>query len=110
MDLDEMHSDIYDAMAEAVESTRIIIICGSMKYQQSANCNLEIKYAAQKRKKMILIKMEKWVSRFEIMNVVFYPELAWTNACPKSYRQSCLFMHIPKVSFDLFDRLCKLCR
>ena len=58
IDVEKMSGDIYKKMAEGVEGAEIIIVCMSSKYQQSKNCNIELKYAQDKGKNIIPIKIE----------------------------------------------------
>ena len=57
MDVDKMHGDIFKSMATGVESSSLVIICMSPKYQESENCNRELEYAKVKNKKILPIKM-----------------------------------------------------
>ena len=62
IDIDKMSGDIYKKMAEGVEGAEIIIVCMSTNYQKSKNCNSEIKYARDKGKNIIPIKIEEGYS------------------------------------------------
>ena len=59
MDIDKMSGNIYKKMSEAVETSDLIIVCMSDKYEMSENCNRELQYAQDLRKKIIPIKLEK---------------------------------------------------
>ena len=38
-----MSTDVYDSMAEGVSNAAVIVVFMSQKYQESANCMLELK-------------------------------------------------------------------
>ena len=59
MDIEQMSGNIYKKMSEAVETSDLIIVCMSSKYQASENCNRELQYAQDLRKKIIPIKIEE---------------------------------------------------
>jgi len=60
-DLDEMSGSTLESMAEAVESSSVILVCMSHKYKESANCQLEGEYAFKKKKIIIPLMMQsKW--------------------------------------------------
>ena len=42
-----MASDIYDSMAEGVQHAAVIVCFMSQQYEDSKNCALELKFAAQ---------------------------------------------------------------
>ncbi|XP_041361359.1 uncharacterized protein LOC121377441 [Gigantopelta aegis] len=59
MDIDNMGGSILQAMAEAIEDAKVILICMSHKYKNSPNCRAEGVYAFQKRKTIIPLIMER---------------------------------------------------
>jgi hypothetical protein len=59
IDFDQMHGNVIDAMANAIERSRIIIICMSEHYRRSNNCRAEAQYAFQRQLKMIPIVLQK---------------------------------------------------
>jgi len=61
LDLDDMTGSTLESMANAVESSSIVLVCMSRKYKESANCRLEGEYAFRKRKIIIPLMMQsKW--------------------------------------------------
>ena len=59
IDVENMSGDIYDKMAEAVEGSSVLLVCMTSKYEKSANCERELKYATEKKKKLIPLHLEK---------------------------------------------------
>ena len=59
IDIDKMSGNIYTKMSEAVETSDLLIVCMSSKYETSENCNRELQYAQDLRKKIVPIKIEK---------------------------------------------------
>eukprot|EP01051_Picozoa_sp_SAG22_P004184 SAG22_NODE_218_length_14885_cov_24.733699_5_plen_1447_part_00 len=53
-----MGSDIYDSMAQGVSSASVVVCFMSQKYQDSANCTLEAKFAKQSGIEIIPVIME----------------------------------------------------
>lgn len=58
LDIDQMSGDCNAAMANAVETSEVIIMCASEAYGKSANCRLEAQYANDLKKLIIPLKME----------------------------------------------------
>ena len=46
VDYEKMQGSIDEAMAEAVESSTVVLMCVSRGYKESANCQLEANYAS----------------------------------------------------------------
>ncbi|CAF3937458.1 unnamed protein product [Rotaria sordida] len=59
IDFDQMHGNVMDAMAQAIEQSHAIIICMSEHYQRSNFCRAEAQYAFQRKLKMIPILLQK---------------------------------------------------
>ena len=59
IDVKKMSEDIFEKMAEGIQDSSIILICMTSKYEKSANCKREFKFAAYKNKKVIPIYLEK---------------------------------------------------
>ncbi|ORY48719.1 hypothetical protein BCR33DRAFT_848072 [Rhizoclosmatium globosum] len=53
----EMDTDIYKGMVEGVLKSSLLLICLSRAYLSSANCNREIKFAADLQKPMVPVRM-----------------------------------------------------
>eukprot|EP01046_Picozoa_sp_COSAG06_P063118 COSAG06_NODE_14526_length_1149_cov_3.281905_1_plen_383_part_11 len=53
-----MGADIYEGMANAVSNASVVVCFMSEKYQESANCMLEVKFAKQSGVGMIPVMME----------------------------------------------------
>ncbi|CAF1307360.1 unnamed protein product [Rotaria sordida] len=59
IDFDQMHGNVMDAMVEAIEQSRTIMICMSEQYQRSNYCRAEAQYAFQKQLNIIPILLQK---------------------------------------------------
>ena len=53
-----MGADIYEGMANAVSNASVVVCFMSQKYQASANCMLEVKFAKQSGMDMVAVMME----------------------------------------------------
>lgn len=58
VDFDQMHGNVIDAMAQAIEQSHAIIICMSEHYQRSNFCRAEAEYAFRQKLKMVPILLE----------------------------------------------------
>ena len=59
MDIDNgMNIDIYDSMAAGVQNAAVVVCFMSKKYQDSANCALELKFAAQSGVPLVPVQMD----------------------------------------------------
>ena len=59
IDFDQMHGNVMDAMAQAIEQSDAIIMCMSEHYQRSNFCRAEAQYAFQRKLKMVPILLQK---------------------------------------------------
>ncbi|XP_053407665.1 uncharacterized protein LOC123547444 [Mercenaria mercenaria] len=59
MDIEKLEGSTVDAMADAVENSKIVLVCMSRKYKNSPNCRAEANYAFQKKRQIIPLKMER---------------------------------------------------
>lgn len=59
LDIEQMHGEINDRMAEAIESCGVVIVGVSSKYKLSANCRMEAEYSNTSGKTIIPLMMEK---------------------------------------------------
>ncbi|CAF3447838.1 unnamed protein product [Rotaria sp. Silwood1] len=59
IDFDQMYGNVMDAMVEAIEQSRTIMICMSEQYQRSNYCRAEAQYAFQKQLNMVPILLQK---------------------------------------------------
>ncbi|CAF4059078.1 unnamed protein product [Adineta steineri] len=59
IDFDQMHGNIMDAMAQAIDQSEIIIICMSGHYRQSNYCRAEAHYAFQRQRQIVPVLMQK---------------------------------------------------
>ncbi|CAF1099628.1 unnamed protein product [Adineta steineri] len=59
IDFDQMHGNIMDAMAQAIEHSNVILICMSEQYRRSNYCRAEAHYAFQRQLKIVPILLEK---------------------------------------------------
>ncbi|CAF1223664.1 unnamed protein product [Adineta ricciae] len=59
IDFDQMHGNVMDAMAQAIEQSRVVILCISEQYRKSNYCRAEAHYAFQCQRKIIPILVQK---------------------------------------------------
>ncbi|CAF1418851.1 unnamed protein product [Adineta steineri] len=59
IDFDQMHGNVMDAMAQAIDQSEIIIICMSEQYRQSNYCRAEAHYAFQRQRQIVPVLMQK---------------------------------------------------
>ncbi|CAF2653387.1 unnamed protein product [Rotaria sp. Silwood2] len=59
IDFDQMHGNVMDAMAQAIERSTTIIICMSEQYRRSNYCRAEAHYAFQRQLKIVPILLQK---------------------------------------------------
>ena len=58
MDVEKMHGDSIEKMADAVENSSHIVCCFSEEYSNSQACRSEVTYAYKKKKEIVFAKME----------------------------------------------------
>jgi hypothetical protein len=59
IDFDQMHGNVMDAMAQAIERSQMIIICMSEQYRRSNYCRAEAHYAFQRQLKLVPILLQE---------------------------------------------------
>jgi hypothetical protein len=59
VDYENMKGDIQEAMAEAVQSSDIIVVLVSIGYKESANCRMECQYAMKQNKPLLFLVCEE---------------------------------------------------
>ncbi|UJR26406.1 hypothetical protein I4U23_007738 [Adineta vaga] len=59
IDFDQLHGNVMDAMAQAIERSNKIVICMSEQYRRSNYCRAEAHYAFQRQLPIIPILLEK---------------------------------------------------
>ncbi len=59
IDFDQLHGNIMDAMAQAIERSHIVIICMSEEYRKSNYCRAEAHYAFQRQRKIVPVLLQK---------------------------------------------------
>jgi hypothetical protein len=59
IDFDQMHGNVMDAMAQAIEQSQIVIICMSEDYRKSNYCRAEAHYAFQRERKIVPVLLQK---------------------------------------------------
>ena len=59
IDFDQMHGNVMDAMAQAIERSHTIIICMSEEYRKSNYCRAEAHYAFQRQRKIVPVLLQK---------------------------------------------------
>ena len=59
IDFDQMHGNVMDAMARAIEQSQTVIICMSEEYRKSNYCRAEAHYAFQREQKIVPVLLQK---------------------------------------------------
>ncbi|CAF3669472.1 unnamed protein product [Rotaria socialis] len=59
IDFDQMHGNVMDAMAQAIEQSNTVIMCMSEQYRKSNYCRAEAQYAFQRERKIVPILLQK---------------------------------------------------
>ena len=59
IDFDQMHGNVMDSMAQAIESSPTVIICMSEEYRKSNYCRAEAHYAFQRQRKIVPVVLQK---------------------------------------------------
>ncbi len=59
IDFDQMHGNVMDAMAQAIERSKTVIICMSEDYRKSNYCRAEAHYAFQRQRKIVPVLLQK---------------------------------------------------
>ena len=59
IDFDQMHGNVMDAMAEAIERSKTILICMSEQYRRSNYCRAEAHYAFQRQLRIIPVLLQE---------------------------------------------------
>jgi hypothetical protein len=59
IDYDQIHGNVMDAMAQAIERSQTIIICMSEQYRRSNYCRAEAHYAFQRQLKIVPILLQE---------------------------------------------------
>ena len=59
IDFDQMHGNVMDTMAQAIERSRTVILCISEDYRKSNYCRAEAQYAFQRQGKIVPVLLQK---------------------------------------------------
>ncbi|CAF4612636.1 unnamed protein product, partial [Rotaria sp. Silwood1] len=59
IDFNQMHGNVMDAMAQAIERSHTIIICMSEQYRKSNYCRAEAQYAFRQQRKIVPVILQK---------------------------------------------------
>ena len=59
IDFDQMHGNVMDAMAQAIEQAHTVIICLSEDYRKSNYCRAEAQYTFQRQRRMVPVLVQK---------------------------------------------------
>ncbi|UJR22646.1 hypothetical protein I4U23_025686 [Adineta vaga] len=59
IDFDQMHGNVMDAMAQAIERSNTIVICMSEQYRRSNYCRAEAHYAFQRQLKIVPVLLQE---------------------------------------------------
>jgi TIR domain len=63
IDVEKMSGNIYDKMAEAVESCNVVVPCLSTSYSSSENCLMEIRFAVSEKKRIVPVRLGHKISK-----------------------------------------------
>jgi len=88
LDLDEMTGSTLESMANAVESSSVVLVCMSRKYKESANCRLEGEYAFKKKKIIIPLMMQSNWEPEGWLGAIAGTKLYFSFSDPSSYQAS----------------------
>ncbi|CAF1477773.1 unnamed protein product, partial [Rotaria sordida] len=58
IDIEEMHGSVAECMAEAIDRSRVMLICYSHAYKESAACRSEATYAHDLKRTIIPVRMD----------------------------------------------------
>ena len=53
-----LQGHLVDGMADAIEKSKVILVCLSEKYFSSKNCKLELEYAHEMEKQIVVVKLD----------------------------------------------------
>jgi hypothetical protein len=59
IDFDQMHGNVMDAMAQAIERSNTILVCMSDKYRRSNYCRAEANYAFQRQLRIVPVLLQE---------------------------------------------------
>ena len=59
IDFNQMHGNVMEAMAQAIEQSKTVIICMSEHYRTSNYCRAEAQYAFQQQRKIVPVLLQK---------------------------------------------------
>ena len=59
IDFDQMHGNVMDAMAQAIERSRTMVICMSEQYRRSNYCRAEAHYAFKRQLKIVPVLLQE---------------------------------------------------
>jgi hypothetical protein len=59
IDFEQIHGNVMDAMAQAIEHSQMIIICMSEQYHRSNYCRAEAHYAFQRQLRLVPVLLQK---------------------------------------------------
>ena len=65
IDVNEIHGSSLEAMAKAIETSDIILLCITEKYRQSINCQAEAQYAFKLQKHIVPLIMQEGYERVD---------------------------------------------
>lgn len=59
IDFDQIHGNVMDAMAQAIEQSQMILICMSEQYRRSNYCRAEAHYAFQRQLRLVPVLLQE---------------------------------------------------
>ncbi|CAF3816406.1 unnamed protein product [Rotaria sp. Silwood1] len=59
IDFDQIHGNVMDAMAEAIEQSNTVLICMSEEYRRSSYCRAEANYAFQRQTRIVPVLLQQ---------------------------------------------------
>jgi hypothetical protein len=59
IDFDQMHGNVMDAMAQAIEQSKTVVICMSEQYRRSSYCRAEAHYAFQRQLNIVPVLLQE---------------------------------------------------
>ena len=70
IDVEKMEGNIVVKMKEAIDQSKVIVLCTTKAYENSKNCKTEFNYAYEKNKERVALKLESFTPVTELGPIV----------------------------------------
>ncbi|CAF4137426.1 unnamed protein product, partial [Rotaria sordida] len=81
IDIEEMHGSVAECMAEAIDRSRVMLICYSHAYKESAACRSEATYAHDLKRTIIPVRMDNKYRANGWLKMILGDRLARASHC-----------------------------